>query len=538
MTFLPIVERELRVRARLKSTHRLRLIAAGLAILIVGGLLLLSAGRGSAGSFGAGTFYTLATLVFGYCLLEGLRNTADCLSEEKRAGTLGLLFLTDLRGYDVVLGKLIATSLNSFYALLAVLPPMAIPLIIGGVTAGEFWRAVLALVNALFFSLTAGLAVSAASRDERKAWGGTLALVAFFSVLPPVLQTVPGLPGLFQLPISPTVAFLSSFDAAYTIDPGRYWASVWSIHLLSWGLLITASVVLPRSWHDRPATFTGSWWQRLHFGKKDDELAAQRATARRIAVLEVNPVVWLVSRGERERMSLWTIVVVAAGLVAGVWVMAQGSKVVAIALFAALLLLHLGLSLWVASEACHLFAEARDSGALEILLCTPMSIREVLQGYLLGLRRLFYRPVLILVAVEALLITGQALVMIGNDASRLEIIFTVLGAGLCIFIAVLDLFAVARYGMWAGLSTKKPGRAVTKTVVNVLLLPMLALLLCLPLWPIIGVVKNLIFMNYAQEQLRRYFRAVITERYGLGEESEIMGAPSRRAVTTQMPRVT
>ena len=537
MTFLPIVERELRVRARLKSTHRLRLIAAGLAILIVGGLLLLSAGRGSGGSFGAGTFYTLAGLVFAYCLLEGLRNTADCLSEEKRAGTLGLLFLTDLRGYDVVLGKLIATSLNSFYALLAVLPPMAIPLIIGGVTAGEFWRAVLALVNALFFSLTAGLAVSAASRDERKAWGGTLALVAFFCVLPPALQSVTYLPALFQLPISPTIAFMGSFDAAYTADPGRYWSALWSIHLLSWGLLITASVVLPRSWHDRPATFTGSWWQRLHFGKKDGELAAQRDTARRLAVLEVNPVVWLVSRGERERMSLWTIVVVAAGLVAGVWVMAQGSKVVAIALFAALLLLHLGLSLWVASEACHLFADARDSGALEVLLCTPMSIREILQGYLLGLRRLFYRPVLILVAVEVLLIAGQAFVMAAT-ASRLEIIFTVLGAGLCIFIAVLDLFAVARYGMWAGLSTKKPGRAVTKTVVNVLLLPMLALLLCLPLWPIIGVVKNLIFMNYAQEQLRRYFRAVITERYGLGEESEITGAPSRRAVTSQMPRVT
>ena len=254
-------------------------------------------------------------------------------------------------------------------------------------------------------------------------------------------------------------------------------------------------------------------------------------------MLEVNPVVWLVSRGERERMSLWTLVVVAAGLVAGVWVMAQGSKVVAIALFAALLLLHLGLSLWVASEACHLFADARDSGALEILLCTPMSIREILQGYLLGLRRLFYRPVLILVAVEVLLIAGQAFLM-ADSASQLEIIFTVIGAGLCIFIAVLDLFAVARYGMWAGLSTKKPGRAVTKTVVNVLLLPMLALLLCLPLWPIIGVVKNLIFMNYAQEQLRRYFRAVITERYGLGEESEITGAPSRRAVTSQMPRVT
>ena len=35
--------------------------------------------------------------------LCAMRNTADSLSAEKREGTLGLLFLTDLRGYDVVL---------------------------------------------------------------------------------------------------------------------------------------------------------------------------------------------------------------------------------------------------------------------------------------------------------------------------------------------------------------------------------------------------------------------------------------------------
>ena len=65
----------------------------------------------------------LAKVIFGgmgslallYCLASGRRSTADCLSEEKREGTLGLLFLTDLTGYDVVLGKLSATSVNAFY---------------------------------------------------------------------------------------------------------------------------------------------------------------------------------------------------------------------------------------------------------------------------------------------------------------------------------------------------------------------------------------------------------------------------------------
>lgn len=536
MTFLPIVERELRLRARLKSTYRFRVGAAVVAIVIVGFLLLGT--DGTSGGFGGGMFKLLGWLTFACCLLEGLRNTADCLSEEKRAGTLGLLFLTDLRGYDVVFGKLIATSLNSFYALLAVFPPMAIPLIIGGVTAGEFWRLVWLLVNTLFFSLAAGLVVSALSRDERKAWGGTLGLISFFAIIPPLLESVPGLPAILQLPFSPTSAMFALVDAEYTANPGRYWGALGSIHVLSWIFLVVASVVLPNSWHDRPEVTAVGWrrWLRAG-GRKTAPVDDGAAFAARDAVLDVNPVIWLVARGERERLSLWTIIVVVGGLIAGTWVLAMGSSPVAIVLFVAVMLLHLGLALWVASEACHLFAEERDSGALEILLCTPLSIREVLDGYLMGLKRLFIRPVKVLLGVEALLLAGQIVVLWQNkvpDQRLLEIVF---GVTICVAVSIMDLFAVARYGMWMGLSSKRPGQAVTKTVLRVLFLPLLALPFCFPLWPIVGLVKNLVFMNYAKEQLRRYFRAVVTERYGLGEETEVIGAPSKRARATQLPRV-
>ena len=37
------------------------------------------------------------------------------------------------------------------------LPVLAIPLLMGGVTNGEFWRTVLVLVNTFLFSLTIGL---------------------------------------------------------------------------------------------------------------------------------------------------------------------------------------------------------------------------------------------------------------------------------------------------------------------------------------------------------------------------------------------
>src|ERR1041385_8056394 len=155
MTFLPIVERELRERARWRSTYWVRGIVAFLATAVAGFVLMFIA-TATSGPIGHGVMETLAWLAFPFVVLEGLRNTADALSAEKREGTLGLLFLTDLKGYDVVLGKFFASSLTSFYSLLAMIPALAVPVLLGGVTGAEFWRLVLALINALFFSLTAG----------------------------------------------------------------------------------------------------------------------------------------------------------------------------------------------------------------------------------------------------------------------------------------------------------------------------------------------------------------------------------------------
>src|SRR5438552_6414070 len=120
-----------------------------------------------------------------YCLLSGVRATADCLSEEKREGTLGLLFLTDLKGYDVVLGKLAATSLNAFYGVMAVVPMLAVPLLIGGVTPGEFGRMAIVAINTLFFSLSIGICISALSRSARGAIGLTFLVILLFAALLP-----------------------------------------------------------------------------------------------------------------------------------------------------------------------------------------------------------------------------------------------------------------------------------------------------------------------------------------------------------------
>jgi ABC-type Na+ efflux pump permease subunit len=537
MTFLPIVERELRVRARLKSTYRFRLWAAIGAIAVVGLLLMLVETMAAAGRYGAMVFHVLAWLSFLYCLLDGARNTADCLSEEKRSGTLGLLFLTDLRPYDVVLGKLMATSLNSFYGLLAIFPPLAIPLVIGGVTAGEFWRLVLALINTLFFSLATGLAVSSASRDERRAWTGTVALVLGFALGPACIALHPMWASSFAASLSPLNGFLNVFDGAFAVAPDRYWRSMGSVQMLSWGLLAAAMLVLPRAWQDRPLIESVPWWRRVAGSPENAPSDQSDGVAGRSLMLDGNPMVWLVARGRGRQPFLWTLVGVAGGVAAAAWMLTAGAMAMAAAIFGAMVLVHLTMAVWVASEACHLFAGARDSGAMELLLCTPLSPHHIVEGHILGLRRLFYRPVAVLLAIEGMILAGQVFVMGVGKTPVVGCAAVAAIIGLCLLGAVLDLAAVARYGMWQGLANRKPAKALTKTVVHVLVLPLGLSLLCGFILPIVWPLKNLVLINHAREQMRRQFRSLLTDRYGWADEAELIGQPSKRARASQLPPV-
>jgi ABC-type transport system involved in cytochrome c biogenesis permease component len=125
MTFLPIVARELRVASRRRVTYWSRSVTA-VGTIIIGLFVFANNGNEAPHIVGQNLFGVISWLAFVYCFGVGV-STADCLSEEKREGTLGLLFLTDLKGYDVIVGKLVATSLNAFYALLSIFPVLAIP---------------------------------------------------------------------------------------------------------------------------------------------------------------------------------------------------------------------------------------------------------------------------------------------------------------------------------------------------------------------------------------------------------------------------
>ena len=87
MTFLPIVERELRVAARRRGTYGMRMKIAGAATLAFAACFIASLIDPSV-SFVKTLFWGLSGLCMIYCLAAGRLMTADCLSREKREGTL------------------------------------------------------------------------------------------------------------------------------------------------------------------------------------------------------------------------------------------------------------------------------------------------------------------------------------------------------------------------------------------------------------------------------------------------------------------
>jgi ABC-type multidrug transport system permease subunit len=186
MTFLPIVQRELRVAARRSSTYWLRFFAA-LAVLVVWIVLLLGTRQMSPAQLSQYIVTMLGSLMLGFCMMAGVFLTADSVSGEKREGTIGLLFLTDLKGFDVILGKLVATSVHAFFGLLAAIPVLGLSLMMGGITGAEFARFVLVFVVTLFASLVVGIFVSTLSHHAMRASAGTFLVVVFFAGVLPAL---------------------------------------------------------------------------------------------------------------------------------------------------------------------------------------------------------------------------------------------------------------------------------------------------------------------------------------------------------------
>src|SRR5258705_4623755 len=96
ITILPIAEREARVAARHLRTYRIRQLMTLIILMVTLFTLWFPALMGMPPMTGAELFRLITWIAYTFCLITGAAFTVDCISEEKREGTLGFLFLTSL----------------------------------------------------------------------------------------------------------------------------------------------------------------------------------------------------------------------------------------------------------------------------------------------------------------------------------------------------------------------------------------------------------------------------------------------------------
>src|ERR1051325_8636580 len=136
MTLLPIVEREMRVRARQRATFWVRFGAALGGVLICFLVAPRYSGAADSAELGRALFGSLVLTAYLVCCVAFVL-TADVISVERREKTLGLLFLTRIKALDVLLGKIVSASVAAASALAGYLPILMLPVLAGGVTGGE-----------------------------------------------------------------------------------------------------------------------------------------------------------------------------------------------------------------------------------------------------------------------------------------------------------------------------------------------------------------------------------------------------------------
>ena len=117
------------------------------------------------------------------------------------------------------------------------------------------------------------------------------------------------------------------------------------------------------------------------------------------------------------------------------------------------------LKLWVVTETCNRLAEDRRIGALELLLSTPLTTREILRGQWLALKRQFAKPLAVVLVLEYLLLRQQ---------------FTLSTTLIDLAMLLADVVTLGWVGMWLGLTANNLNRAILGTIGRVLVLPWVA----------------------------------------------------------------
>ena len=402
-------------------------LAAGLAILAVATPVLivtefgprLAAGAGAAvggippGMLGPLLFNLFSFMAFITSVAAGWYFASDAIAHERREGTLELLFLAPVRPRDVVLSKLFTVLWRAAQWLLAVIPIFALPVLAGGVRGRDLLVLAALAANTLFWSIATSLYASSKARTVFEALSSTLVLQIAFLTIPFAMDlavySVNSGNFVIRAGIINPIFGWTHGNAATPVDLGLHFVLV---HAAAW---ITVLLTVRRTSQQirqnpsiRPVGPVAHLNDRWKFGS-----AAARTTFRR-RLLAVHPIRWLVERERGPGRFLLGVLVIVLLALPTAWLVSPDSNLFLSVGTLVLALFSIVLAVMFAAQATRFLIESRRTGALELILVSPLSSRQILHGHFQSLLRVFAAPILILVIGQAIVAYAQATFFANN----------------------------------------------------------------------------------------------------------------------------
>lgn len=347
----PVLERELRARTRTGGLGWQRLTAAAVAATLF--LILDFLDDSSSAPTGQRLFLQLNGLAAFALALICPALTSDAISRERREDTLGLLRLTPLSPSELVLGKAWSGIIHTAVLWLAAAPILGLPLVMGGISAGQVILSLVAQAALVLVALAIGLAASAWTLQAANGL-----LVAYALVLGTAL--VCGAPGAI---------------VAGALFQGTAGGNPWVGAIITLGLAALLAVTLVGV----TAQEVASHWRTDPVEPRSVSPLSPKAEARagdhapgeapvprrNPRLLDRDPVRWLLSRRIDPLLHL-PLVAVSASLVFVPWG-SDSPPTRHLETFFPVLLIFL---------AARLYRSERQNGELEMLLCTPAGARR------------------------------------------------------------------------------------------------------------------------------------------------------------------
>jgi ABC-type transport system involved in multi-copper enzyme maturation permease subunit len=110
--------------------------------------------------------------------------TAGTIAEERERRTLDYLLASDLRDWEIVLGKYAARVLLTLWILLAGVPVLVISTLMGGVSPDQVWQVFIVAASTLLTVAAISLAISVRARRAREAIVGVYVILFAWFVMP------------------------------------------------------------------------------------------------------------------------------------------------------------------------------------------------------------------------------------------------------------------------------------------------------------------------------------------------------------------